>query len=141
MIQINSQDLYTAMFMLREQDGKSMLHRETGEIRMLYEEFDDAEEMEAEVEANPEQYLEIPELDSRESFEFMEEFIEKLAPPTVAEVLRNALTQRKPFRKFRDAISDFPEELDAWYKFEEECQLNWAYQWLKTHGIEAELKF
>lgn len=141
MIQIIYDDLFNAMFSVGGHDVKSFLNLKTGEVKMIHEDVEDAKETKANVKAHPKRYLEIPELGSTESFEFMEEFIQKIESPEVAEILRKALNQRKPFRRFKDALSDFPKECDAWYGFEEECQLKWAKQWIETEEIEAELVF
>jgi hypothetical protein len=82
----------------------------------------------------PYQYL--PELDSDERFQFMENFVRDETTGEVREKLIQSLRQRKPFRRFKDALLQYPDIRDQWFAYEEERQREWAIVWLKSLGIE-----
>ena len=102
------------------------LHKETHEI-LAYpiadgptdEEFDYIEQEVMEViHANPDSYIRFDPPNSDESFEMMELFVETLKNAQLKARLLDALTSRKPFRNFRNAIQS--EEIeDDWYAYKD----------------------
>lgn len=103
------------------------LHQETQEI-LTYpvaengftdEEFDYIEQEVMEVvNADPGQYIRFDPLDSRESFQMMEDFIETIKNERIRARLIDAISIKKPFRNFRNAVED-EGILDDWYAYKD----------------------
>jgi hypothetical protein len=102
------------------------LHKETHEI-LAYpisdeptdEEFDYIEQEVMEViNADLNSYIRFDPLNSNESFEMMELFVETLNDPPLKARLLDALASRKPFRNFRNAIQIEAIE-DDWYAYKD----------------------
>lgn len=62
-------------------------------------------------------YVAIPRLESHEGFRFMEEFVDQLKNDNVAECLAQALRKSRPFARFKDVMSEWPEVEQQWYAF------------------------
>lgn len=102
------------------------LHKETHEI-LAYpiadgatdEEFDYIEQEVMEVvNAAPDSYIRFDPLNSRESFQMMEDFVETIKNERLRNRLIDALSIKKPFRSFRNAVED-EEILDDWYAYKD----------------------
>lgn len=103
------------------------VHKETGEtilIRANLDEFDDnieawKEELK-EVEKNRLQYILIEKMDSSDSFKMMRRFLGKVPNPSIRNKLMIAISQNKPFRRFRDILDYNGDLLQDWYDFKQE---------------------
>ncbi len=102
------------------------LHKETHEI-LAYpiadgptdEEFDYIEQEVMEViNADPDNYIRFDPLNSRDSFQMMEDFVETIKNVRLKNRLIDALSIKKPFRSFRNAVED-EEILDDWYAYKD----------------------
>lgn len=71
---------------------------------------------------------------SRDGYRDMEWFIGSVRDPALARRLDRAIEGRGAFRRFRDALSERPVELDEWFAFSEERQLGRARAWLAFAG-------
>ena len=69
-------------------------------------------------EENPDDFVVFKKPESHESFKAMEAFIRTLKGESLKTTLQNALSQRKPFRNFRDALSG--QALEHWYAFQKQ---------------------
>ncbi len=81
-------------------------------------------------------YVQIQPRDSREGCEDMEDFIETIENARVFERLSAATRRPKPFRRFKDALEDYPKERERWFKFQAERIREWIIEWLREEGIE-----
>ncbi len=81
-------------------------------------------------------YESIPHIDSHESFRFMERFIETVDDQRLRKRLGEALTERKPFRRFRDVLAGERRVQRAWHAFETECVHDTILEWLHSVGVE-----
>ena len=109
----------------------------TGEILMRmdpvltgYKDDDLEEELEDE-----ERYLELPTIASRDAYGLMVEFVETVTSTELQDRLNTALHGRKPFRTFKDALFDFPEERETWFRFEREVHQQEILKWLEDQNI------
>lgn len=102
------------------------LHKETHEI-LAYpiadgptdEEFDYIEQEVMEViNADPDSYTRFDPLNSRESFQMMEDFVETIKNERLRTRLIDAISIKKPFRNFRNAVED-EGILDDWYAYKD----------------------
>jgi hypothetical protein len=64
----------------------------------------------------PDMYIRIDPLDSHASYQIMEAFVETVKDERLQGRLHGALTSRKPFRQFRDAVETAGVE-EAWYAY------------------------
>jgi hypothetical protein len=71
---------------------------------------------------------------SREGYRDMREFIDTLPDPDRRDRLDIAIQGRGAFRRFKDVLTRWPEELDRWYGFSEERQRGRARAWLADAG-------
>jgi hypothetical protein len=120
---------------------KSYLNKETQDVQMLpdelhipYTDMDMFQELLDKLEANPEQYIEIESLSSREGFILMEDFAANLKDKNTQNRLYNALSRPKPFRQFRYALEE-NDLLQQWYAFKDAYYEQLAKEWLTKHFI------
>lgn len=78
----------------------------------------------------------IPQFDSHEAFEWMESFAESVNDNSMRDRLSAALSGRKPFRNFRDAIGSDRRLEQQWHVFESSCRRKAIIEWL--HSIDVE---
>lgn len=102
------------------------LHKETQEILaypigdgLTDEEFDYIEQEVMEViNAAPDNYIRFDPFKSSESFQMMEDFVETIKNERLRARLIDAISIRKPFRNFRNAVED-EGILDDWYAYKD----------------------
>ena len=85
---------------------KCYLHRQTSEVIAFpdpdqFPDTDDWQQEMDQIDADPDDYLEIAPMSSRESFQIMERFINMVDSQAVRNRLLYALNQPKPFRRFK----------------------------------------
>ncbi|HEX6037167.1 UPF0158 family protein [Longimicrobium sp.] len=88
---------------------------------------------------DPERFRHIESVGSNEGFRWMERFADDQPDDRVRGKLLRALEQRRPFRSFKDALTEFPEVREAWFTYELGQQVREARAWLEAKGIDAEL--
>ena len=76
-------------------------------------------------------------ISSREGYGMMRAFTNELAPSREKFALEDALEERKPFRRFKETVGNYPALEQRWYAFQEAAQIRLAEQWLKDEGIDA----
>jgi hypothetical protein len=67
----------------------------------------------------------------------MEHFIATVGDPARAERLNRAIEGKGAFRRFKDTISDWPDEQERWYRFSDERRRGRARAWLSDAGYRA----
>lgn len=82
-------------------------------------------------------YIEFPEKDSREEWELLREFCQKVPDEKTANELYNLIQGKGAFRRFKDAIIRFGLE-DDWYEFRDHAQQQAAIDWCVSNDIEYE---
>jgi hypothetical protein len=80
----------------------------------------------------------IPKQDSREGYRDMEAFVETVEDGNLRRLLDVALNGKGAFRRFKDALYDFPAESERWFKFSEERVKERILEWLEDEEIELE---
>jgi len=96
----------------------------TGEEDPLQEEIDE----------DPSRYLRVETMPSRDSFRFMEEFVESLPDGEDKRTLERALAWKKPFSNFKNALYDLPEIREQWFAYKDECMRRYVMEWLEDIG-------
>lgn len=72
-----------------------------------------------------EQTITIKPPESRESFSFMEQFVETLQEGRIKKILSEAISGRKPFRHFNNILHQ-SDEREAWFVFRQKCLENYV---------------
>ena len=106
------------------------LHRETHEYISFPnpQQFPDTADWQDDIDTvtnNPDDYIAIEPMNSRESFGLMEQFTDELPAGSAQERLRHALTQSKPFRRFKDTIDDMGDYRQQWFTFRDAKTVEW----------------
>lgn len=115
---------------------KGFIHRDTFEVVTYldpgrYFDLDPVtykEEMDK-IKKNKKKFIEIEEMDSRESFRVMEEFAESLETSTTKIKLITALEGHKPFANFKHQIENSGDFRQLWFAFRREKNI----EWIKNH--------
>jgi hypothetical protein len=109
------------------------LNIESGTILSLIgpDPFDEADEDPR----DDDRWLFIEPIESSEAFRVMEDFVDQCGDDHLAQTLGQALRQRKPFRRFKDALAAHPAQREAWFTFERQAMESIARQWCEDHGI------
>jgi hypothetical protein len=82
---------------------------------------------------DPDRFLSIQPMDSWESFQIMEDFVDELPEGEGCRALSRALRLPRPFRCFKDTLCDFPSLRERWFKYHEDRMLVYAQEWLEEH--------
>lgn len=111
----------------------------TGEILMRWEDDPVVDEVDARLADGPDgRYEPIEAVPSWERFEVMRDFVESLPDSLLKTRLARALEEKRPFRRFRDALCDYERVRDRWYAFEQKTATAMAERWLEARGVAFE---
>jgi hypothetical protein len=80
-------------------------------------------------------YIEIPKIESFESYRHMEKFVETLDNSELKEKLYIALDGKGAFRRFKNVLEHYPEERERWFKFKHELMVCEVRRWLEAYDI------
>jgi hypothetical protein len=80
-------------------------------------------------------------LGSRESYRDMELFIATVDDPAIVDRLQIAITGKGAFRRFKDVLSRWPQELQRYYLLSNERQRGRARAWLTAEGFRPGVMF
>jgi hypothetical protein len=121
------------------------LDLETGEIQFVSDDMEIDDEQIPNwlraIKENPKRFYEVPPIPSSLSFDFMKSFAEDEVSGNVQEILLEALSGKRPFRRFKDALFEFPEVEKAWYVYERVWRCWHMKRWLHVESLNAELVF
>lgn len=84
-------------------------------------------------------FIEIDFIGSNQGFRWMEDFALGQENERVREKLQDALGRPRPFRRFKDALDEFSEAREAWYRYEDGKLKECARAWLADHEIDADV--
>lgn len=85
---------------------------------------------------DPDDWLEIPQVSSREGWKAMEAFAQ-MRPPRQREQLLDAIRGRGAFRRFRDRVYQFGCESE-WFAYQRGVMAEQARSWLREEGLAFE---
>lgn len=87
-----------------------------------------------------ERYIALPARLPQNDFAIMEGFVYELGESSfdLAEKFHNVLESRKPFRKFKDILLEYPEIREKWFKYKDNEIRNQTINWLCENNIELE---
>jgi len=88
---------------------------------------------------DPNLFMPIRPMESHESFQIMEDFVDELPEGEGCRALARALRLPRPFRSFKDTLADFPDFRERWFKFHHGRMLEAAQEWLLENVPGAQL--
>jgi hypothetical protein len=89
---------------------------------------------------DPDRFLPVQPMGSREAFQVMADFVAGLPGDEAGRALDRALRMHHPFRSFKDTLLDFPALEERWHRFHESRMLDYAQEWLDENLPEATLE-
>ncbi|MCX9084301.1 MAG: UPF0158 family protein [Candidatus Methanoperedens sp.] len=136
-----SADLQEICFLFEDSscEHRGYLDIKTGEIIQIFDDIMDPDEKEFlddKVDEGGERYIAIPNAQSHEGYQDMEDFIETVNSVKLKEKLYNAITRKGAFRQFKDVLNSYPKEREGWFKFKDEMVMGRVNEWLEEEGIE-----
>ena len=113
-------------------EHKYYLDLETGEILFLseYMEDDEAEKLREKIDDGPHRYERIPKAESHEGYDDMQDFIATVKDERLSELLEVAINGKGAFRRFKDALLNYPEERERWFQYRDDRTQERALEWL-----------
>lgn len=122
-------------------DFRGFIDLETGEVELIPP--IESEELDEELEsffAQPDRFIEVERVETREQYRWMCEFAASLTDaPDVAQMLEVALDGRGAFGRFRNVLAGHPDLRERWNVWEARQLLDVAQAWLERRGIERAL--
>lgn len=122
---------------------RCFLNTETGEIKSIpdfdsnpYAEEEMWEEEIDKIDSNPDKYVELEEMSSRDSFRMMEEFADEVDDKTIQKLLLDGLSRPKPFHNFKFVIDNSGEYRDKWFEFKEKRICEWIVEQIEDYNRE-----
>jgi len=83
---------------------------------------------------NPDRWLGVWCEGSRDAYRDMEDFVDTVADGDQADRLSIAISGRGAFRRFKDVLARWPDQLERWYLFSDDRQRGRARAWLAAAG-------
>jgi len=87
-----------------------------------------------EIEENLDKYFQFERMDSRESFQVMEDFVETVKDEELRKKLELGLSLSKPFRNFKDIIDDEVEYREKWFAFKSAKYIEFVKEQLDNYN-------
>jgi hypothetical protein len=119
-------------------EAEYYLDRETGDIILIGSMITDITGITQQIEdvSNRERYLQVPHADSREEHSNMERFAASVQDTALRQRLDVALKGKGAFRRFKDALLDYPSERERWFRFQADRVQQRILDWLDSEDIE-----
>ena len=138
-VKISLSDLIN-VFDSASQEERQYLDTETGEIIRIFDEalggIDDTK-LEKKIETGLNvRYFAIPEQDSHEDYKDMSDFTRTIEDKNFQEKLEIALDGSGAFRRFKNVLSNYPQERDRWFAFKNERIKERVLEWLHVSELE-----
>jgi hypothetical protein len=114
--------------------GGGRIDLKTGDCWPQLSEYDEDGLEEDGLESDEDRWLYVECVGSRDGFRDMELFIATMDDLTIADRLEIAISGKGAFRRFKDVLSRWPEELQRYYLFSGERQRGRARAWLASAG-------
>ena len=117
-------------------DHSWLLDPATGAIHLRSDLSDEPfEESRRDQGADPDDLIPIEPWPSQVGYGDMEDFIEQVRDPRARDLLWRAIAGRGAFRRFKDALTDYPELREAWYALSGVQAERRAIEWLRDERL------
>lgn len=110
------------------------LDRLTGEIFLVPENYED-EEFWEEVNANSDQFIQIPGFDYELERLLLHDFIKGVTNDKLKNMLEKSFTGKRPYGRLDEILSFYPEEMERLTALKEEMAADRIRRWLEEHDI------
>lgn len=110
------------------------LDRATGEIFFVPDDYED-EAFWLQIDANSDQFLQIPGFDYEQERLLLHEFIKSLPDTTLKSVLVRTFAGKNFYGKAEEILSFYPDELETYIALKDEMLNNRIRSWLEEHDI------
>ena len=145
---MDKQDRFESSYYLDTETGETVVIPDEVMTALEDEEFrEDLPEWEVkllpqakEISEGISRYVEIPARDSHEAYHDMEYFAGNLRNSALRAKLESAIHGRGSFRRFKDALREYPEMEKEWFKFKAARDKEEVKDWLESIGIEIEIE-
>lgn len=97
-------------------------------------------ELEAALETEPDRFVDVPRVETREQFLWMAEFADAIEEDDVRTRLSSALAGRGAFSRFKAVLYEYADLRDRWYAIRERRMLDAAEEWLRTLDVELQIE-
>ena len=87
---------------------------------------------------NPDRYLPVEGLSADDLIKIMNDFVATVADPELRKLLQGTVQGKGAYRRFRETLARYPQEMQRWVEFENKAVLEFAHDWLDLNGIEVE---
>ena len=112
----------------------------TGAVVPVADELLDEDPSMAEaLESEPDRFFAIEPISSHEAFSIMEAFVTGLPQGAPTARLAAALSQRRPFRHFKDALLEWPHIREQWFRSHNARMRKVAENWLTENDLSVQL--
>lgn len=119
------------LFAMEDQNCLSCVDAKDGRVAVVSSSDGAMEiEVDGEIDIDEENYYSLPEWDSSDGFEMMENFTAGLHSPQAHDQLRRCLANRRGvFRNFKDIIRSYPEVEKKWFAFKDKTMQGRITEW------------
>jgi len=107
----------------------------TGKILFISDFVGDTEEEKEKIEKDARRYAYIPKTDVQEGYQDMSDFIGSVEDEDLQRILKISLNGKGAFRRFKDALIDFPMEEEMWFNFKDRRTRRRALGLLEDLGL------
>lgn len=120
-------------------------HKVTGEIEVYPHElsnpgFDEEfwEDVMDKVSESREEYMSFEPMDSRESFQVIENFIAQIDDIPTHNKFIEAVSRKRPFANFKDMLHYYPELREQWFVFKNEAYIDYVKEQVEAANFDEE---
>jgi len=116
-------------------DTESFLDTRSGEVITLVDSAPNVSELRSRVMAGGDAFLRVEPASSREQYKWMERFVAGVTDPILRERLLISIDGKGAFRRFKDALLNYPVERERWFSYRSEL-LHWHIQeWFRRDEL------
>jgi hypothetical protein len=87
---------------------------------------------------DPSPFVSIEPIPSHETFQFLADFTDELPASVARDALEHALRGSRPFRRFKNALNDYPKERERWFEYEAKRRREYIEEWALDQGVELD---
>jgi Nucleotidyltransferase domain/Uncharacterised protein family (UPF0158) len=139
MLDLSTVDLGMLVMALEDHsfEGSWWVDAETGEVWYWRDDEDDDAAFDPAERGDVRRIDPVP---SREGYGDMEEFIARVPDRRAADLLERAIAGRGAFRRFKDALFEYPELRERWFRFSDVRMERRAIEFLVNEGLVDEVE-
>ncbi|MBN2381860.1 hypothetical protein JXQ70_03170 [bacterium] len=82
--------------------------------------------------------IEVPTISSREGWELMMDFIERVANPALKNKLMGSIQGKGAFRRFKDILAKSPHDQEQWFLYQDAAITKILLEWLVSINVESQ---